>query len=72
MLSSRQRLLRSRAARDIASRKKRWLSTQREFVATGEGYRNSEPSDIAKLADYILLANIGATNRASRWYRMET
>ena len=43
------------AARNTASRKKRWPSTQSEFAATGEGYRNSEPSDRAKLANYILL-----------------
>ncbi len=30
-----------------ASRKKRWPSTRREFAATGEGYRNSAPSDKA-------------------------
>jgi hypothetical protein len=31
----------------VASRKKRWPSTRREFAATGEGYRNSAPSDKA-------------------------
>ena len=46
-LSSRQRPLRSRAARNIASPRKRWPSTRRESAVTGEGYRNSAPSDKA-------------------------
>jgi len=33
------------AARNTASRKKRWPSTQSEFAATGEGYPNSGASE---------------------------